>query len=483
MGHLLVGAPLLTSDRHAQPCKSCSTFDRFARVISLQHTPTMRALFCTALVVCASARGFLQEKSHANGTGICDPNVNQYSGYYKLKVGLLPKNYFYWFFEARDSPETAPLVLWMTGGPGCSSEVALFGENGPCKVNTDGSNTTVNPYSWNSKANLLYIDQPAGTGFSYGTGLDHDEDGVAKDMYDFLQQFLQEHTQYQENDFYAFGESYAGHYVPAVTHQVWQNNQNLPKGAIKINLKGTAVGNGLTNPQEQYKWYPDMAASTNDHTPVVNKTGYALMKAAVPLCTAAIAKCDAGNATACLTATDICNLALLEPYQLTGRNVYDMRIPCEVPPLCYDFSNVGVYLKRPEVVAALGVDGHKWSDCNHVVALAFETSGDWMHSFHTKLIDQLNAGIRVLIYAGDQDYICNWLGNQAWTLALDWPHKADFNAAPVTNFTAGGTSNVGELRTSNGLSFLRVFDAGHMVPRDQPENSLNMVNAFITGQL
>ena len=112
------------------------------------------ALILTALVACASARGFLQEKSHANGTGICDPNVQQYSGYYKLKVGLLPKNYFYWFFEARENPETAPLLLWMTGGPGCSSEVALFGENGPCKVSADGSNTTVNPYSWNSNANM-----------------------------------------------------------------------------------------------------------------------------------------------------------------------------------------------------------------------------------------------------------------------------------------------------------------------------------------
>ena len=73
--------------------------------------------------------------------------------------------------------------------------------------------------------------------------------------------------------------------MPAVTHQIWQNNHNLPAGAVKINLKGTAVGNGLTDPVELYKWYPDMAASTNDHAPACNKTGYALMKAAVPLCT------------------------------------------------------------------------------------------------------------------------------------------------------------------------------------------------------
>lgn len=81
----------------------------------------------------------------------------------------------YRFFESRSAPSTAPLVLWMTGGPGCSSEVALFGENGPCSVNENGNGTDLNPSSWNQHANLLYIDQPAGTGFSYGLGLDHNE--------------------------------------------------------------------------------------------------------------------------------------------------------------------------------------------------------------------------------------------------------------------------------------------------------------------
>jgi cathepsin A (carboxypeptidase C) len=183
-------------------------------------------------------------------TGLCD-SVQQYSGYFKLNTGKRPKNYFYWFFESRNAPKTDPVVMWMTGGPGCSSEVALFGENGPCAVNANGTNTTNNPYSWNTQANLLYIDQPAGTGFSYGTGQDHDEDGVAVDMYDFLQQFMKAHSQYAALDFYAVGESYAGHYVPAVTHEIWKNNQNLPTGAIKINLVGTGVGNGLTMPSEQ----------------------------------------------------------------------------------------------------------------------------------------------------------------------------------------------------------------------------------------
>ena len=281
----------------------------------------------------------------------------------------------------------------------------------PCTVNKEGTATIPNVYSWNSNATVIYIDQPAGTGFSYGAGLDHDEKGVAADMYDFLQQFFIAHKEYAARDFYVFGESYAGHYVPAVTHLIWLNNKQLPSGAIKLNLKGTSVGNGLTDPSIQYDYYADMAASTNHHSPAVNKTGYELMKAATVPCLAAIDLCQTVPES-CLVATDICNLALIEPYQLSGRNPYDMRIKCAVPPLCYDFSNVATYLERPEVIAALGVQGHKWSDCNHLVAIGFELGGDWMHDYQQMIPDQLASGIRVLMYAGDQDFICNWLGNQ-----------------------------------------------------------------------
>merc|ERR1711939_223434 len=120
-------------------------------------------------------------------------------------------------------------------------------------------------------------------------------------------------------------------------------------------------------------------------------------------------------------------------------NPYDMRIKCAVPPLCYDFSNVGVYLARPEVKQALGVDPkRKWSDCNRAVTIQFELSGDWMKDYQMKIPDQLAGGIRVLIYAGDQDFICNWLGNHAWVNELPWAHQGEFASAPVTNWTVAG---------------------------------------------
>jgi len=453
--------------------------DRHPNMIRTLLVASAIVAICTAAPV-YTLNGALEEKSHAPETAICDP-VQQYSGYFNLSTG--DKHYFYWFFESRSAPATDPVVLWMTGGPGCSSEVALFGENGPCTVNADGTDTITNPHSWNSNANLLYIDQPAGTGFSYGTGLDHDEKGVARDMYDFLQQFMQKHSKYNELDFFAVGESYAGHYIPAVTHEVWKNNNNLPAGAIKIKLTGTAVGNGLTDPAIQYKYYKDMIVSTNNHKAAVGGVVHAAMEAATPVCEAAIAACDTVQAT-CIAAIEACNMGLLIPYTLTGMNPYDMRIKCAKPPLCYDFSNVGTYLDRPEVRATLGVGERKWSDCNHLVAIAFELGGDWMQPYQQMIPDQLESGIRVLIYAGDQDYICNWLGNQAWTQALPWSHQGDFNTTSATNWTGtSGTAPMGTIQQSNGFTFLRVFDAGHMVPRDQPEAALAMLNAWTSNKL
>jgi len=424
------------------------------------------------------ARGTLIEHSHtADGNStLCDP-VQQYSGYYKLSTG--DKNYFYWFFESRNAPATDPVVLWMTGGPGCSSEVALFGENGPCSVNKLGTDTISNPYSWNTRANVLYIDQPTGTGFSFGKGFDHNEKQVGDDMYDFLQQFFKGHSKYASLPFFAVGESYAGHYIPAVTWQIWQNN--VKKLGLHINLKGTGIGNGLVDPLTQYRYYKDMAASTNDHAPLKNAT-IDIMRAATEPCVLAIAECDAQPAT-CVVATDVCNIGIMLPYQATGMNPYDMRVKCAVPPLCYDFSNVARFLSRPEVLKILGVDpSHKWQDCNRAVAIEFELAGDWMHSFETKIPDQLAAGIDLLIYAGDQDFICNWIGNQAWANTMAWPHQGDYNTTTPVDWYVDCKA-AGTLQASNGFHFLRVYDAGHMVPMDQPVVALAMINSFISGAL
>jgi len=422
---------------------------------------------------------------------LCDPTVKQTSGY--LKASPLSK-YFFWLFESKSDPASDPLIMWLSGGPGCSSQLALFAENGPCSVNQDGTDTKTNPYSWHNNANVMWVDQPAGTGFSTGAGTVGNEFGVSTNMYRFLQEFFTAFPQYQKTDFYIFGESYAGHYVPSISHKVWKENK-AGKG-VHIPLKGIAIGNGLTNPEIQYGYYAEMchtggAAEGGHAPPVCNKSLYAAMKAATPVCQAAIAACNLiphANATLdstptgpCLTALETCNLALTLPYQATGRNVYDMRIPCEHGRLCYDFSMIQKYLRRTEVQKQLGVRG-LWTSCNTVVAYTFEMAGDWMKGFHQLIPDMLQDDIDVLIYAGDCDYVCNWLGNKAWTKALKWDHTGEFNAAEDKEWQVNGQT-VAKHRNANRFHFMQMYEAGHMVPMDKPAESLEMVNKFISGAL
>eukprot|EP00929_Paragymnodinium_shiwhaense_P029485 TRINITY_DN1687_c0_g3_i1.p1 TRINITY_DN1687_c0_g3~~TRINITY_DN1687_c0_g3_i1.p1 ORF type:complete len:499 (+),score=125.32 TRINITY_DN1687_c0_g3_i1:52-1548(+) len=439
-----------------------------------------------------------QAENEAGASGfsnptLCDSSVKQTSGYIPVSAS---SKYFFWLFEAKtEDPSKAPLLVWLSGGPGCSSQLALFAENGPCKVDKSGESTTANPFSWHNAANVMWIDQPSGVGFSTGFGVKN-EKGVAANMYTFFQGFFKQFPQYGQTDLYIFGESYAGHYVPAITHQIWK--QNKAGTGVHIPLKGLAIGNGLTDPAEQYKWYPEMGhtggQAEGGHAPagVISKGDYVIMKGLVPACELGIAACNKGvdpdpqtggimNATACLAAYDACNFMSMIPYELTGKNPYDMRIKCEHGRLCYDFDMITTYLNKAEVQKELGVS-KKWGSCNMAVDLAFVSAGDWLIGYHTLIPDMLEDGIEVLIYAGDVDYICNWLGNKAWTQKLQWAHTAEFNAAKDNDYSLDGKT-VAKVRSANGFHFMQVFEAGHMVPMDQPKVALQMVKDFVSGKL
>lgn len=408
---------------------------------------------------------------YKNEPTLCD-SVKQYSGYFSISGS--DKKYFYWLFESRNDPSSDPTVMWLTGGPGCSSMLALFAENGPCSVNSDGATTSNNTFSWNTRANLLYVDQPPGTGFSQGT-YDHNEAGVADDMYAFLQALFSALPQYNKS-FFVFGESYAGHYVPAISHRIYVGNRDSE--GTHINLDGIGIGNGLTDPEIQYKYYADMAYNSTTAPSIISKPVYEAMKIAAPACTAAIHACQ-NSTLACSIAFLVCNLAEVMPVQTTGINPYDMRIKCEYGNLCYNFTQVEAYLNNADVQKAIGVN-RKWESCNMVVNKLFQ--GDWMKNYQDQIPDLLDAGVRVLIYAGDVDFICNWLGNKAWTLDLDWKGHKAFNAAQDVEWNIQGTA-AGKIRSAQNFTFLQVYQAGHMVPMDQPEAALQMLDQFLENTL
>ncbi|CAG7824387.1 unnamed protein product, partial [Allacma fusca] len=142
----------------------------------------------------------------------------------------------------------APLIFWLQGGPGSSSLTGIFNENGPFVVDKR-NNLKFRNTSWTLTHSVLYIDQPAGTGYSFtqdDRGYARSQDDVARDLYSALVQFFHMFPCNIKNDFYLSGSSYAGKYVPALAHKIHHENRNTP--AIKINMKGLAIGSGYTDP-------------------------------------------------------------------------------------------------------------------------------------------------------------------------------------------------------------------------------------------
>jgi len=431
---------------------------------------------------------------------LCDPSSKSLSGYVDISGSPYDtdgnKQLFYWFFEKRSktsngsdngnvADDEIPLILWLTGGPGCSSTLALLTENGPCSVNDDGTSTSVNPNSWTEVAHMIWLDQPAGVGYSAGTQNDYNEEMISEDAYYFLQGFFEMHPEYSTNPLFVVGESFGGHYAPAIAHKFWTKNKSTSSvaGMLHINLAGLAVGNGLTDPMVQYPYYPEMAYNNSHGMKVVTRETYDAMKEAVPKCVKLIEQCNAGtsivNKFACQTAFVLCSVGLTSPYQVTGLNPYDIRKQCGPHPLCYDFTHIEKFLNLDSTKAALNVkEDAKWATCNMGINFKFHT--DWMKSFSPFVKDLINDNIPTLIYAGDVDFICNYLGNRAWTLELDWDHKKEFNDSKEREWGMEGKPAAALGRSSHGFTFLQVYDAGHMVPSDQPEVALEMMKHFVS---
>lgn len=137
-------------------------------------------------------------------------------------------------------------------------------------------------------------------------------------------------------------------------------------------------------------------------------------------------------------------------------------------------------LSKPEVMKAVGAEVSNHKSCNDGLKQNFILNGDLMKPYYRHIIDVLDSGIPVLLYNGDKDFICNWLGVDAWSNKLEWSGSQGFAKAPIRKWEVDG-EHAGDVKSFNQFTVLRVFDAGHMVPYDQPEGSLDMFNRWING--
>lgn len=413
----------------------------------------------------------LRVKSTPGDLGI--DTVKQYTGY--LDVEDEDKHFFYWFFESRNDPKNDPVILWLNGGPGCSSLTGLFFELGSSSIGPN-LKPIYNPHSWNSNASVIYLDQPVNVGFSYSSQSVSNTIAAGKDVYAFLELFFKQFPEYNNKPFHIAGESYAGHYIPVFASEILSHEDR------SFNLTSVLIGNGLTDPLTQYEYYEPMACGEGGEPSVLEPEECESMKNAVPRCLSLIESCyNSGSVWSCVPASIYCNNAEMGPYQRSGRNVYDIRTMCEGSNLCYkDLEYIDQYLNIDEVKAKIGAEVDHYESCNFDINRNFLLAGDWMKPYFKAVTELLEKDVPVLIYAGDKDFICNWLGNQAWTNVLPWSGSEEFSEAPVRTWSVGKTP-AGEVKNHKHFTFLRVYGGGHMVPYDQPENALDMVNRWISG--
>lgn len=288
---------------------------------------------------------------------------------------------FFWFFEARHNPDTAPLSVWINGGPGCSSMIGLFQENGPCRfTNITQSEPVLNPYSWNEYANMLYIDQPIGTGFSVGAYSVNSTVTAAPYVWKFMQAFFTNFPRYKTREFGLFTESYGGHYGPAFADYFLTQNDKIDEGCVegeRIDMIALGINNGWIDPANQYKSYATYAL-TNPYKQLLDNASYAQVLAGYEkYCVPAVAKCTAttGDDDACATADYVCKTQTMTNLQVLSKenfNVYDVRIGADVqsPPAVYID-----YITTESVRKKIGVRS-RFHECDNTVYLNMNSTGD-----------------------------------------------------------------------------------------------------------
>lgn len=158
------------------------------------------------------------------------------------------------------------------------------------------------------------------------------------------------------------------------------------------------------------------------------------------------------------------------------------------------------YLSKPETRKQLGVNDTVPKEilvCNDNVGNAFAASLDEYHETYTHIAQLLDRGVRVLIYVGDADWICNWIGNERWTLEMAWSGQQEFKGQPLRDWSIDGKP-VGKTRSTKELTYATIADAGHMVgpssrvkmwnspkgqvPLDKPKEALELVNRWLANK-
>ncbi|XP_044520041.1 lysosomal protective protein isoform X2 [Gracilinanus agilis] len=432
------------------------------------------------------------------------PAFRQYSGYLNVAGG---KHLHYWFVESQKDPQSSPVVLWLNGGPGCSSLDGLLTEHGPFLIQPDGNTLEYNPYSWNLNASVLYLESPAGVGFSYSDDKNYvtNDTEVAQNNYEALQEFFRLFPEFSSNQLFLTGESYAGIYIPTLAMLVMQDPS--------MNLQGLAVGNGLSCYEQ------------NDNSLVYfayyhGLLGYRLWSALQSHC------CAQGRCNFHDNQDPNCTMNLLEVSRIvsnSGLNIYNLYAPCaggvpgharyekdtlviqdmgnlftrlpikrmlqqtlmrtgervRLDPPCTNTTAPSTYLNNPYVRKALHIPEQvpRWDMCNFVVNSNYMRLYQTMNDQYLKLLSAQK--YRILVYNGDVDMACNFMGDEWFVDSLN-QKQVEVQRRPWLVSDGSGEQIAGFVKEFDNISFLTIKGAGHMVPTDKPQAALTMFTRFLT---
>ncbi|XP_037432696.1 serine carboxypeptidase 1-like [Triticum dicoccoides] len=364
-------------------------------------------------------------------------NFDQYSGYVTVSEEY-GRALFYYFVEAPYEASSKPLVLWLNGGPGCSSLGAgAMAELGPFRVNPDGKTLSRNRHAWNNVANVIFLESPAGVGFSYSNAsVESGDAGTAVDAYLFLLNWLERFPEYKGRDFYIAGESYSGHYVPQLATVIVALAEF---GLTDVNLKGIFVGNPYlddymnTKGSYEFLWNhgvisDEVWGNISEHCSFGRFEGTACGEAKKSF---KIGDIDRYNiyAPVCIESPDG---SLHSSSYLPG---YD---PCIG-------AYIAAYFNNPKVQKAMHVRTNtKWSEC-----------------------------------AGDMDDVCPITATRYSVKDLNMAITKPWRPWYTPDSEVGGYAQQYE----GGFTFASVRGAGHMVPSFQPKRSLVLFYSFMKGVL
>ncbi|CAD5184059.1 unnamed protein product [Musa acuminata subsp. malaccensis] len=403
----------------------------------------------------------------------------QYSGYVTVEARA-GRALFYWLVEAPPSAQPAPLVLWLNGGPGCSSiAYGASEELGPFRIDSDGKTLYLNPYAWNTVANVLFLDSPAGVGFSYtNTSSDLHTSGdhrTAVDAYNFLVKWFERFPQYKHREFYIAGESYAGHYVPQLSQLVYRKNAGVENATI--NFRGFLVGNAVTDDYHDYVgtfeyWWTHGLISDATYRILRVRCDYQASEHPSDACVNALDTADSemGNIDPYSIYTLPCNdhprslkRNLRGHYPWMSR-AYD--------PCTERYSRI--YYNRADVQRAMhaNVTGipYGWDTCSDTIS---ENWGDSPKSMLPIYRELIAAGLRIWVFSGDTDAVVPLTATRYSIDALrlrtleKWYPWYDHGKV-------GGWSQI-----YKGLTYVTVTGAGHEVPLHRPRQALMLFEHFL----